>query len=140
MTKPIDRRLTTPDERNVILAMRRTVTFPVASWDKRFFHHLLEMEDRGTESIHFRITDKEAPQLWRLAVRYRRQWCRTADDTRLLRVAESLAAPNFRKQQRAAREQERIDEMKRKYNEAMAAKTGPALASPVQHNEELKQP
>ena len=92
---------TTDDERIAVEALAR-VSYPPASWDKRFSRQL---SPEG-------LTDKERPQVWRLFIRYRRQIShpRRAE---LLRKAESLAAPDFRKQQAAANEQARIDELRR---------------------------
>ena len=101
MSKPVSRRPMTADESLAYHAMCGHVRFPAASWDKRFFNQLRENA----------ISDKEAPQLWRLFIRYRRQ----IGYPRLLKIAESLSAPDFRKQQKALSEQARIDEMKKKY-------------------------
>lgn len=79
------------------------VGYPPASWDKRFAHSLAGQTT---------ITDKEAPQVWRLFKRYRRQ-INTDNKVTLLALAEQLAAPDFRKQQALQREQER-------YAQAMA--------------------
>lgn len=85
----------TPDEELAISQMQ-CVSFPVGSWDKRFFRAL----SSGNE-----ITDKQAPQLWRLFIRYRRQLWRmeTSELKRLLKLAEKLSAPDLRKEQAKAR-------------------------------------
>lgn len=98
------RRPRTPDEELAIEQMR-VVRFPVASWDKRFFRDLDSQSD---------ISMNQAPQLWRLFIRYRRQMEFPAKE-RLLALAKELSAPDFRKQEKARREQARIDEMKLKY-------------------------
>lgn len=85
------------------------VTFPVASWDKRFYRSLSSGE---------LITENESAQLWRLFIKYRKQMS-FPDKARLLAVAEKLAAPDFRKLEADRREQTRIEEEKAKYQEAM---------------------
>ena len=91
---------TTEDERIAVEALAR-VSYPPASWDKRFSRQL---SPDG-------LTAKERPQVWRLFIRYRRQIShpRRAE---LLRKAESLAAPDFRKQQAAANERAKIEAMR----------------------------
>lgn len=91
----------TPDEVVVIAALRR-VRYPAASWDKRFANQL---SDDG-------LTEKQRPQVWRLFIRYRRQ-INCPDKARILAMAEKLAAPDFRKQQAAEREQARINQLKK---------------------------
>jgi len=88
------------------------VSFPVASWDKRFYRSLSGLET---------ITDKEAPQVWRLFKRYRRQ-ISTPNKESLLQMAEELSAPDFRKQASMEHRQREIDELKRKYEAAMNSK------------------
>lgn len=89
----------TPDEQLAISQMR-WVTFPPCSWDKRFYRDL-------TSGSH--ISEKQAAQLWRLFIRYRRQMEFPAKD-KLLKIAEVLAAPDFRKEQAKARELRRLKE------------------------------
>lgn len=103
-----ERRPRTPDEAQAVRQMA-CVSYPVGSWDKRFMRHLSSVET---------ITENEAPQLWRLFIRYRRQMNFPAK-ARLLSLAETVAAPDLRKLEAARKEQERIDEEKRKYAEAM---------------------
>ena len=98
----------TPDELQAIERMHG-VTYPVASFDKRFMRML-----SGCETI----SEKEAAQLWRILIKYRRQMS-FPGKAELLRMAEGLAAPNFRKQQAAARAQAEIDALKAKYAESM---------------------
>lgn len=86
MSMPVDRRPMSPDELEAYKCLCRA-RFPAASWDKRFFHAL--QPDR--------ISAKEAPQLWRLFVRYRRQYEHPRKAV-LLELAGMLAAPDFRKQ------------------------------------------
>lgn len=88
--------------------MMKGTTFPVSSWDKRFFRHILESRETG------QIGEKAIPQLWRIFIKYRRQH-RTEFPTRrseLLRLAETLSAPDLRKVAAAQSEQNRIDELK----------------------------
>lgn len=80
----------------------RCVTYPVASWDKRFMRALSSVET---------ITEKEVPQLWRLFIKYRRQLNFPAK-ARLLALAETLSAPDFRKVEKARNEQAEIDRLK----------------------------
>lgn len=103
----------TTDERDAIEALRG-VGMPCGCWDKRFRRDVLwPALDAGT------LGDKAAPQLWRILIRYRRQLNhpRRAD---LLRIAATLAAPDFRKQQAALRAQAEIEREKQRYQEAMA--------------------
>ena len=78
------------------------VTFPVASWDKRFARSL-----NGTS-----LSDGERPQLWRLFIKYRRQ-INHPQKQRLLAFAETVAAPDLRKQAILAEQQARIDQLKK---------------------------
>lgn len=80
----------TPEESEAVRCLGQ-VRFPTASWDKRFAHSL---------SGKTTITDKEAPQVWRLLQRYRRQWS-SPMKAELLALATERAAPDFRKQQAA---------------------------------------
>ena len=102
------RRPMTPDELDAVGCLSG-VTYPVASWDKRFARSMIGMET---------ITDKEAPQVWRLLWRYRRQMNhpRLAE---LLRIAQERSAPDLRKLAAQQREKDRIEEERRKYSEAM---------------------
>lgn len=104
----------TDDERAAIRGLIG-VTFPVASWDKRFFRDVLHPAlEAGM------IGERSAPQLWRIFIRYRRQVrIPNPEYSRLLKVASELSAPDYRKQQAALNAQAKIDEMKRKYAEAM---------------------
>ena len=98
--KPTPRTPCTDDEKTAVEALAR-VSYPVASWDKRFSRQL---SPAG-------LTEKERPQVWRLFVKYRRQ-INCPRKAELLKVAETLAAPDFRKQQVAANEQARINAMR----------------------------
>lgn len=100
--KPKSQRERTPDEQSAIAAFTG-VGFPAGSWDKRFIRNLREKET---------ISEKEAPQLWRLFVRYRRQIC-CPEKHRLMTLAELLAAPDFRKVQAAENLKARIEEMRK---------------------------
>lgn len=91
----------TKDEATAVAALK-VCTFPAASWDKRFVGDLTANE----------LSDKQRPQVWRLFVRYRRQ-INCPDKARILALAEKLAAPDFRKQQAAEREQARINQLKK---------------------------
>ena len=91
----------TPDEMQVLERMHG-VTFPVCSWDKRFYRNL-----SGCETI----SEKESAQVWRIFIRYRRQMD-FPDKARLLAIAEKLSAPDLRKLAAVAREQARIDELR----------------------------
>jgi hypothetical protein len=76
----------TPDEMQAVERMH-CVRYLPASWEKRFMRDLSSGET---------ITEAQAPQLWRLFVRYRKQLPDFPDKARLLKVAESLAAPDLR--------------------------------------------
>jgi len=93
-------------EEMIAVAALKFCTFPVASWDKRFVGQLTAQG----------LSEKERPQVWRLFIRYRRQ-INCARKKELLKLAESLAAQDFRKLEAAKREQTRIDELKREYKE-----------------------
>ena len=88
------------------------VTYPVASWDKRFNRNL------NRESL----SDKERAQVWRLFIKYRRQISH-ARKAELLAKAENLAAPDFRKQNAAMLEMARIERMRRRLDEATMTST-----------------
>lgn len=87
----------TDDEKTAVEALAR-VSYPAASWDKRFSRQL---SSSG-------LTEKERPQVWRLFIKYRRQ-INCPRKAELLKLAETLAAPDFRKQQAAANEQAKIE-------------------------------
>ncbi len=84
--EPVPRRELTRDEHEAVKCLKEQVTYPPASWDKRFTRELLTTT----------ITEKEAAQVWRLFHRYRRQIAHK-DKARLLEVAANLAAPDLRK-------------------------------------------
>lgn len=90
------------DDENVAISQMACVRFPVGSWDKRFYRSISSVDT---------ITEKEAAQLWRLFIRYRKQ-VRSPDKGRLLALAEKLAAPDFRKLEAARKAQTRINEMR----------------------------
>ncbi len=90
----------TEDEAIAVAALA-TVSYPPASWDKRFNRQL---SPAG-------LTDKERPQVWRLFIRYRRQISHPRK-AELLRRAEAMAAPNFRKLVADNNAKARIQELK----------------------------
>ena len=94
---PVPRRDQTEDECKAVKCLKEQVTFPPASWDKRFTRELLTTT----------ITEKESAQVWRLFTRYRRQ-IRHPEKARLLDVAEKLSAPDLRKLAKEAAERQRI--------------------------------
>ena len=65
--KPSPKHPLSLDELSAIEALG-SVRFPVASWDKRFYHNAL---------CHAKVTgeigEKASPQLWRIFIRYRRR-------------------------------------------------------------------
>lgn len=75
---PVPRRDQTEDEREAVKCLKEQVTYPPASWDKRFARDLLT-----TTITH-------------------------EDKKRLLEVAERLAAPDLRKLAKEAEERQRI--------------------------------
>lgn len=96
----------TPNEAIAMKALRHVIC-PPASWDKRFIRSLGDS-----------ISENESRQVWRLLIRYRRQIrCPRKDE--LIKIAEKLAAPDFRKMNAAQRDKERIDEVRRKYEAMM---------------------
>jgi hypothetical protein len=102
-----ERRSRTRDE-NLAVEQMKSVRYPPASWDKRFMRSLASVET---------ITEKEAPQLWRLFIRYRRQISFQAKQ-HLLNLAETLSAPDLRKVEKARKEQEEIDRLKAEFPNA----------------------
>jgi hypothetical protein len=101
VSKPVERRLMTPDEMQAVEAMH-PVTYPAASWDKRFMRNVSSGE---------MITEKESAQLWRLFIKYRRQVYSGAK-LKLMDLAVRHAAPDLRKVNAAMREQARINKMR----------------------------
>lgn len=95
------RREMTEDEKIAVQCLKNHVTYTPGSWDKRFVGNLLAST----------ITDKEAPQVWRLFHRYRRQ-IRHICKAYLLTVAAKLAAPDLRKQAAQEAERQRIQATK----------------------------
>ena len=83
---PKPRRAMTADETEAVRCLK-TVRTPPACWDKRF------IRDVGCGG---QITEKEAPQVWRLFHKYRRQIKSPAKE-RLLEMALQLTAPDLRK-------------------------------------------
>lgn len=102
MSKPAERRELTADEMAAAKCLQG-VSMAVASWDKRFYRNCSPLWLQGSG-----ITDKEAPQLWRLFIRYRRQF-NHPDKARLLALAETLSAPDLRKQAATDRERQEIE-------------------------------
>lgn len=110
MRKPVFKLPITDNEREAIKALQQ-VRFLPASWDKRFNRDVLSVAlETGM------LGEKSVPQVWRLFIRYRRQ-ISCPRKSELLALAQQRSAPDFRKVNAAAREQARIDEMKRKYGE-----------------------
>lgn len=104
MKPPVQRRLMTPDEMQAVDRMG-VVTYPVASWDKRFMRNL-----SGGEMI----SDKESAQLWRLFIKYRRQFS-FPDKARLMAFAQVHAAPDLRKIAAEQRKQWEAQDKLREY-------------------------
>ena len=105
----------TPDEAHAITCLGQ-VRYPPASWDKRFAHSL---------NASAGLTEREVPQLWRLMLRYRRQW-QHPDRSRLISLAAKLSAPDLRKQAAQTRAEAEIERMHAKYQAAMDAGRKPA--------------
>lgn len=102
MSKPVPKRPLTDDERAAIKAIQH-VGMPAGCWDKRFRRDVLDVAlETG------KIGEKSVAQLWRLFIRYRRQ-IPAELKARLMRIAESYSAPDFRKLQAAANAQAKID-------------------------------
>ena len=95
-------------------SLNRPPLMPCGSWDKRFRREVL-----CNAEVSGKISDKAAAQLWRLVIRYRRQIVHPEKSV-MMKIAEEKAAPDFRKQNAAANEQAKIDEMKRKYGNCRA--------------------
>ena len=111
MPKP-EKRALTQDELEAIDCLSGVGMMP-ASWEKRFNRDVLQPA-KETKLL----SEKAVAQLWRLFIRYRRQW-RHPERHRLLLYAASNAAPDFRKVEAARREQAEIDKAKAKYNFAI---------------------
>ncbi len=99
------------DDEVYAIQLLASVTYPVASFDKRFNRDVLQPA-RNTKQL----SDKAIAQMWRLFIRYRRQ-IHTIDMPHMMKIAEEKAAPDFRKQQAAANKQARDDKMKADYGE-----------------------
>jgi len=112
MSKPSPKHPLSERERLGIEGLRQ-VTFPVASWDKRFFRDVLLPSLTTGE-----LGDKSEPQLWRIFVRYRRQ-IDVLSKEELLTYAAVRSAPDFRRQRASARAQEERE----KYAESIKAAT-----------------
>ncbi len=130
----------TPDEATAVAALRG-VRLPPYSWDKRFVRQL------SSEGL----TDRERPQVWRLFVRYRRQIqgqvicgrsLRGAVWLNLLDYAQKNAAPDFRKQQAALRDQARIDDLKKSFHRQTETFSAEAQSEgiPARADESLPRP
>jgi hypothetical protein len=98
---PVPRREMTWDEHDAVKCLKEQVTYPPASWDKRFARELLTTT----------ITEKESAQVWRLFHRYRRQ-IKHWKKAELLEVAAKLAAPDSRKLAKEAEERRCIEATK----------------------------
>lgn len=107
----VKRRMLTLDEMQAFKRMH-VVTFPVASWDKRFF---------ATLAADDMISERESAQLWRLFIRYRRQMS-FPDKERLLKVAQALSAPDFRKLRSKTKRELEMERIRAKYAAAMKQK------------------
>lgn len=95
MSQASPKRPMTPEEIEAI-GFLKGVTYPTASFDKRFAATL----HRYAAMTPPMIGEKMAPQMWRLFIRYRRQY-REKDPSGvrripLFRIAEQLTAPEFR--------------------------------------------
>lgn len=108
MSIPILKREITQDE-HLALKQLDCCRFLPASFDKRFVRQM----QSATQ-----ISERGAAQLWRIFKRYRRQMS-FPDKARLLALADTLAAPDLRKQSQAIREQQQIDALKLAHAEAV---------------------
>ena len=97
-TKQIVPRHPLTTEESLAIQSLAGVSFPAASWDKRFYRNCLE----GA----LEITDNMAAQLWRIFIRYRRQvrmpdrgmpMLQATVKAGLLKYAAQHAAPDLRK-------------------------------------------
>lgn len=122
MSKPSPKRPMTVEEIEATKLLAG-VTYPIASWDKRFGGHL----QWAIQQEPPMISERAVAQLWRMVLRYRRQ-LPTQIRVKYVHIAEGLAAPDLRsKQYRVEREyQARIDQMKR---EAAMQASNPAPPS-----------
>lgn len=105
----VERRLMTHDEMQAVDRMG-PVTYPVASWDKRFMRSISSGE---------MISEKESAQLWRLFIKYRRQTGNFPDKPRLLAFAQEHSAVDFRKLKAQEDDKIRLAEYLDRYREAM---------------------
>lgn len=92
----------TPDEMQAVERMHGVRYLP-GSWEKRF------MRSISSGDV---ITEGQAPHLWRLFMRYRRQIPDFQDKSRLLAVASTLASKSIAKISAEQEAQTRIDQMK----------------------------
>jgi len=116
--KPVsktEKRPLTQDELTAIDCLSG-VRFLPASFEKRFNRDVLQPAAETKM-----LSEKAIAQLWRLFIRYRRQWRHPepGERSRLLRYAEEHAAPDFRKLAAAAKERAEIDKLKEKYGRAL---------------------
>ena len=109
---PVVRRDMTEEEAAAVDCLKKQVKTPPACWDKRF------IRDVGLDG---KITVKEAPQVWRLFHKYRRQITHP-DKTWLLQMAANRAAPDLRKVAAQERERQRVQA----HNAAITASPTPS--------------
>lgn len=91
----------TQEEATAAQALQHVRYLP-ASWDKRFARSL-----SGSRPI----TEKEAPHIWRMFKRYRRQ-IRCPNKDELLKIAYEKSAPDLRKQSILDAQQREIERLK----------------------------
>lgn len=150
-TSKSPKRPMTPDELTAI-GMLKGVTFAVASWDKRASAHLFSaatppapakchcnltpdntlfavnvpQHDKDCPTLappwQPMISEKMAPQLWRILFRYRRQ-IRHPERVKFLRMAEKLMVPDYRTPtyRKAQEAKYKIEAMKREAAQKEAA-------------------
>ena len=95
----------TNDELDAIVCLAH-VSYPVASWDKRFNREVLQPAHETQQ-----LSDKAVAQLWRLFIRYRRQF-QHPKKAHLLNQANKLAAVDFRKQRATEEAKAKIEQLK----------------------------
>ena len=130
MSKPSPKRPMTVEEIEATKLLAG-VTYPIASWDKRFGGHL-QWAIQQTPPM---ISERAVAQLWRMVLRYRRQ-LPTQIRVKYVRIAEGLAAPDLRSHKyRAEREyQARLEKIR--HDAAMqASQPAPPEPQPTDPNQ-----
>lgn len=102
----------TQDEITIIKAMR-VVSYPSFTYDNRMGKSFRSRVWDAPPECSPIITERESSQLWRLSLRYRRQW-KHPEKARLLKLARQFHVPKFR-----TKEQRRLENIAFKLKQAL---------------------